>query len=78
MFNVGTLLLAGTYTPGNGMKLRSPVNFDLAMINQVSPAAQAGLRDFRRRGVMRNQHLIFLVGPAGAIIPGQTGEKSIM
>jgi hypothetical protein len=56
MFNVGTLLLAGTYTPGTGMKLRSPVNFDLAMIDQISPAAQAGLRDFRRRGVMRERH----------------------
>ena len=38
------------------MKLRSPVNFDLAMIDQISPAARAGLRDFRRRGVMRERH----------------------
>ena len=38
------------------MKSRSPVNFDLATIDQIAPAAQAGLRDFRRRGVMRERH----------------------
>ena len=38
------------------MKLRSPVNFDLATIDQISPAAQAGPREFRRRGVMRERH----------------------
>ena len=30
---------------GTRMKLRSPVNFDLATIDQIAPAAQAGPRD---------------------------------
>jgi len=38
------------------MKRRSPINFDLATVDQISPAAQAGLRDFRRRGIMRERH----------------------
>ena len=47
---------AAYFRAGTRMKLRSPVNFDLAMIDQISLAAQAGLRDFRRRGVMRERH----------------------
>ena len=49
--NIAAYLRAGT-----GMKPRSPVNFHLATIDQISPAAQAELRDFRRRGVMRERH----------------------
>jgi hypothetical protein len=32
---------AAYFGPGAGMKLRSPVNFDLATIDQIAPAAQA-------------------------------------
>jgi hypothetical protein len=49
--NIAAYLRAGTR-----MKPRSPVNFDLATVNQISPAAQAGLRQFRRRGIMRERH----------------------
>jgi hypothetical protein len=38
------------------MKPRSPINFDLASVDQISPAAQAGPREFRRRGIMRERH----------------------
>ena len=38
------------------MKPRSPVNFDLATIDQISPAAQAGLRELRRGGIMGERH----------------------
>ncbi|SRR6266481_7993997 len=48
--------LAAYLRAGTGMKPRSPVNFDLATVNQISPAAQAGLREFRRRGIMRERH----------------------
>ena len=41
---------------GAGMKLRSPVNFDLATVDQIAPAAQAELRGFRCRGIMRERH----------------------
>jgi hypothetical protein len=43
--------IAAYFWVGTGMMLRSPVNFDLATIDQVSLVAQAELRDFRRRGV---------------------------
>jgi hypothetical protein len=32
------------------------VNFDLASIDQISPAERAGVRDFRCRGIMRERH----------------------
>jgi hypothetical protein len=38
------------------MKLRSPINFDLATVDQISPTAHAGPREFRRRGIMRERH----------------------
>ncbi len=38
------------------MKVRSPINFDLATVDQISPAAQAGAREFRHRGKMRERH----------------------
>jgi hypothetical protein len=41
---------------GTGIKPRSPVNFDLATIDQIAPAALAGLREFRRRGIVREHH----------------------
>jgi hypothetical protein len=40
-----------------GVDLVSPVNFELAMIDRISPAPQAGLREFRRRGMLRVRHL---------------------
>jgi hypothetical protein len=41
---------------GTRMKPRSPVNFDPATIDQTSPTAQAGLREFRCRGIIRERH----------------------
>ena len=41
---------------GTRMKPRSPVNFDPATIDQISPTAQAGLREFRCRGIIRECH----------------------
>jgi hypothetical protein len=37
--------------------LLSAVNVELAMIDQISPAPQAGLWEFRRRGMLRERHL---------------------
>jgi hypothetical protein len=41
---------------GARMKPRSPVNFDLATIDQSSPAAKASFRELRRRGMLRERH----------------------
>jgi hypothetical protein len=40
-----------------GVDLRSPFNFELTMIDRISPAPQAGLREFRRRGMLRERHV---------------------
>jgi hypothetical protein len=37
--------------------LLSAVNVELAMIDQISPAPQAGLLEYRRRGMLRERHL---------------------